>query len=59
MTDFDQLSHDTRAIQKRHLQHVRRQTEDATAFNDEHYPTFYGADFSNVKRAPFLHSNIY
>ncbi|KAJ8516452.1 hypothetical protein ONZ45_g6227 [Pleurotus djamor] len=30
---------------------VKRQTVDAAPFADEHYPTFYGSDFSN---SPFL-----
>lgn len=45
--DHPQLAHDTRSIQKRYLAHVRRQVQDATPFSDEHYPTFYGSDFSN------------
>ncbi|KAF8879717.1 PhoD-like phosphatase-domain-containing protein [Infundibulicybe gibba] len=51
--DHPQFSHDTGAIQKRHIQHARRQmpVEDATPFKDEHYATFYGADFSN---SPFV-----
>ncbi|KAF8893591.1 PhoD-like phosphatase-domain-containing protein [Infundibulicybe gibba] len=50
------FSRDTRAIHKRYAQHARRQmaVTDATKFDDEHYPTFYGADFSNVK--PFVWS---
>ena len=28
---------------------AKRQVADATKFDDEHYPTFYGADFSNVR----------
>ncbi|KAF8885980.1 PhoD-like phosphatase-domain-containing protein [Infundibulicybe gibba] len=51
--DNPQLAHNTREIQKRHVQHARRQMDvaDATKFDDEHYPTFYGADFSN---SPFI-----
>ncbi|KAF5365711.1 hypothetical protein D9758_003210 [Tetrapyrgos nigripes] len=45
------LAHDTSAIQARSL--VRRQVEDATKFDDQHYPTFYGADFGN---SPFIWS---
>ncbi|KAF9053604.1 hypothetical protein BDZ89DRAFT_938697 [Hymenopellis radicata] len=43
-----QLAYNTAAIQKRHLEHVRRQLGDAQAFEDNHYPTFYGSDFSNT-----------
>ncbi|THU99311.1 hypothetical protein K435DRAFT_828150 [Dendrothele bispora CBS 962.96] len=42
------LAHDTPAIQARHVEHVRRQMEDAGSFDDQHYPTFYGADFGNA-----------
>ncbi|KAI3610837.1 alkaline phosphatase [Moniliophthora roreri] len=42
------LSHDTKSIQKRGITHVRRQTGSAEGFTDEHYPSFYGGDFSNV-----------
>ncbi|KAK7466976.1 hypothetical protein VKT23_004039 [Stygiomarasmius scandens] len=45
------LAHDTPAIQARHIQHVRRQMSDAAPFDDQHYPTFYGADFGN---SPFI-----
>lgn len=50
---FVQFARDTKAIHTRHVQNfkrnlAKRQVEDATQFNDEHYPTFYGADFSNV-----------
>ncbi|KAJ3726149.1 PhoD-like phosphatase-domain-containing protein, partial [Lentinula raphanica] len=38
---------DTNELAKKHTAHSRRQTEDATGFLDEHYPTFYGGDFSN------------
>lgn len=48
-----QFARDTKAIHARNVQNIKRnlakrQVEDATQFNDEHYPTFYGADFSNV-----------
>ena len=50
-----QFSVNTRALEKRHIEHVKRQTlpdipgaEAAASFDDEHYPTFYGGDFSNV-----------
>lgn len=50
---YVQFARDTKAIHARHVQNIKRnlakrQVEDATQFNDEHYPTFYGADFSNV-----------
>ncbi|TFK42649.1 PhoD-like phosphatase-domain-containing protein [Crucibulum laeve] len=48
--DNPQISHDTRSIQRRN---VKRQTQDATKFDDEHYPGFYGSDFSN---SPFVWS---
>ncbi len=47
-TSCIQLAYNTTVIQKRHLEHVRRQLGDAQAFEDNHYPTFYGGDFSNV-----------
>ncbi|KAI5118113.1 hypothetical protein M0805_003467 [Coniferiporia weirii] len=55
-SDHPQFSRDTKAIHKRHVENfkrdlMRRQTQDAAPFNDEHYPTFYGADFSN---SPFV-----
>ncbi|KAJ3551378.1 hypothetical protein NM688_g4737 [Phlebia brevispora] len=50
---YPQFSHDTRKLQARHVAYVKRQTVDNTGFDDEHYPTFYGADFSN---APFIWS---
>lgn len=42
-----QLGYDTRFI---HARLAKRQlpVEDADKFTDEHYPTWYGADFSNV-----------
>ncbi|PPQ87973.1 hypothetical protein CVT25_001052 [Psilocybe cyanescens] len=49
--DHPQLAHDTRAIHETNIQ--RRQNIDATKFKDEHYVTFYGADFSN---SPFIWS---
>ena len=46
----EQLGYDTRRI---HARHAKRQLEleieDAGGFVDEHYPTWYGADFSNVR----------
>ncbi|KAI0093531.1 PhoD-like phosphatase-domain-containing protein [Irpex rosettiformis] len=48
---FSEFARDTRAIQKRHIEHIKRSTVGTEGFSDEHYPTFYGADFSN---APFL-----
>lgn len=48
-----QLAHNTHNIQKRLLAHARSQVEDATVFNDDHYPTFYAGDFSN---SPFVWS---
>ncbi|PSR94097.1 hypothetical protein PHLCEN_2v4525 [Hermanssonia centrifuga] len=44
---YSEFSHDTREIQARHIQHAKRQMIDSTGFDDEHYPTFYGGDFSN------------
>ncbi|KAI0797673.1 PhoD-like phosphatase-domain-containing protein [Abortiporus biennis] len=46
-----EFAHDTKAIQDRHIQHAKRQMIDSTGFSDDHYPTFYGGDFSN---APFI-----
>ncbi|KAI0664599.1 PhoD-like phosphatase-domain-containing protein [Cubamyces menziesii] len=52
-----QLSHDTATLQARHLELVKRQwfsdTESSKNFKDEHYPTFYGGDFSN---SPYIYS---
>ncbi|KAI0810902.1 PhoD-like phosphatase-domain-containing protein [Irpex lacteus] len=48
---FPEFARDTKAIQKRHIEHVKRTTIGAEGFSDEHYPTFYGADFSN---SPFI-----
>ncbi|KAL4265206.1 PhoD-like phosphatase metallophosphatase domain-containing protein [Pleurotus pulmonarius] len=42
---------DTTSIHARHVQHSKRQIIDATPFKDEHYPNFYGSDFSN---SPFV-----
>ncbi|KAI0709471.1 PhoD-like phosphatase-domain-containing protein [Earliella scabrosa] len=45
------LSHDTRSLKARHVDFVKRQqlddTQSSNGFTDEHYPTFYGGDFSN------------
>ncbi|KAI8968680.1 PhoD-like phosphatase-domain-containing protein [Trametes punicea] len=44
------LSHNTWALQARHAAFVKRQlsdTESSEGLTDEHYPTFYGGDFSN------------
>ncbi|CDO72907.1 hypothetical protein BN946_scf185002.g92 [Trametes cinnabarina] len=44
------LSHNTRALQARHVEFAKRQlsdTQSSDGFKDEHYPTFYGGDFSN------------
>ncbi|KAI0372865.1 hypothetical protein BV20DRAFT_990204 [Pilatotrama ljubarskyi] len=51
-----QLSHNTRALRARHLSFVKRQlsdTQSADGFTDEHYPTFYGGDFSD---SPYIYS---
>ena len=45
---ISQLARDAQAIEKRHAQFAKRQTQDASPFEDNHYPTFYGGDFSNV-----------
>lgn len=44
-----QFSHNTREIQTRHIRSLneKRQVQ-ANEFTDDAYPTFYGADFSNV-----------
>ena len=42
-----QLGYDTRSLHKRMF---KRQMEDAKGFVDKHYPTFFGSDFSNVRR---------
>ncbi|KAI0054180.1 hypothetical protein FA95DRAFT_1480080 [Auriscalpium vulgare] len=49
--DHPQLGHDTAEIHTRHVRHARRQVQAAGTFDDAHYPTFYGADFSN---SPFV-----
>ncbi|KAJ7470691.1 PhoD-like phosphatase-domain-containing protein [Mycena latifolia] len=51
--DHPELSHDTNELQARHFRNFRRQNTDAAPFSDEHYPTFYGSDFSN---SPFVWS---
>jgi len=51
--EHPELSHDTNKLQARHIRHIRRQNTDAAPFTDEHYPTFYGSDFSN---SPFVWS---
>ncbi|KAK0228472.1 PhoD-like phosphatase-domain-containing protein [Armillaria fumosa] len=51
--DVPQLGHDIGNLHKRQVQHVRRQIQDAGKFEDEHYVTFYGGDFSN---SPFIWS---
>ncbi|KAJ3551377.1 hypothetical protein NM688_g4736 [Phlebia brevispora] len=50
---YPEFSHDTREIQARHIAYAKRQEVDASGFTDDHYPTFYGGDFSN---APFIWS---
>ncbi|KAF9264820.1 hypothetical protein L218DRAFT_1076269 [Marasmius fiardii PR-910] len=45
------LSHDTHSIEKRGISHVKRQMKSAAGFSDQHYPSFYGGDFSN---SPFI-----
>ncbi|KAF8078013.1 PhoD-like phosphatase-domain-containing protein [Lyophyllum atratum] len=49
--EHPQLAHNTQTIQKRLVTHARRQLQDAAPFKDDHYATFYGADFSN---SPFI-----
>ncbi|OCH85316.1 hypothetical protein OBBRIDRAFT_891256 [Obba rivulosa] len=44
---YPQFSHDTRKIEARHVRNVKRQVVGSEGFVDEHYPTFYGGDFSN------------
>ncbi|KAI0035945.1 PhoD-like phosphatase-domain-containing protein [Vararia minispora EC-137] len=48
-----QFARDTREIHARHVAHARRQAISAEGFDDQHYPTFYGGDFSN---SPFVWS---
>ena len=55
LTSRSQFSHNTREIQDRHIQFAKRQMVDNT-FNDEHYATFYGGDFSNVSLSDVLSS---
>lgn len=43
-----QFARDTKTIQKRHIQHAKRQMANSTGYTNEAYPTFYGQDFSNV-----------
>lgn len=44
-----QFSHDTREIQARHIRSLNEKRRvQANEFTDDAYPTFYGADFSNV-----------
>lgn len=45
---------DTKSIHARHVQYSKRQIIDATPFKDEHYPKFYGSDFSNVCVLPLI-----
>ncbi|RDX56550.1 hypothetical protein OH76DRAFT_1426103 [Lentinus brumalis] len=57
-TNAIHLSHDTRSLQRRHVEFVKRQsqlddTESSEGFTDEHYPTFYGGDFSS---SPFIYN---
>ncbi|KAI0664598.1 PhoD-like phosphatase-domain-containing protein [Cubamyces menziesii] len=45
------LSHNTRSLKARHVAFAKRQsqlddTQSSNGFTDEHYPTFYGGDFS-------------
>ncbi|TBU65611.1 hypothetical protein BD310DRAFT_17049 [Dichomitus squalens] len=58
------LSHNTRALHARHLAFAKRQidgptpsqladTQSSDGFVDEHYPTFYGGDFSS---SPFIYN---
>lgn len=49
--ELPEFSRDTNAIHTRFVGHAKRQLGDATVFNDEHYPTFFGSDFSN---SPFI-----
>lgn len=45
---LNKFSLNTRAIEARHIAFAKRQVIGSTGFEDEHYPTFYGGDFSNV-----------
>ncbi|KAF8511255.1 PhoD-like phosphatase-domain-containing protein [Hysterangium stoloniferum] len=50
--DHPQFDIDTEEIHERHARaFAKRQTESASQFADDHYPTFFGSDFSN---APFV-----
>ncbi|KAJ6630716.1 PhoD-like phosphatase-domain-containing protein [Mycena sp. CBHHK59/15] len=49
--DHPELSHNMEELQARHLRNARRQNTGAAPFSDDHYPTFYGSDFSN---SPFV-----
>ncbi|KAI0341784.1 hypothetical protein BDW22DRAFT_1346074 [Trametopsis cervina] len=48
---FPEFARDTKQIHARHIEHAKRTVESAAGFSDSHYPTFYGADFSN---SPFI-----
>ncbi|PFH50642.1 hypothetical protein AMATHDRAFT_3720 [Amanita thiersii Skay4041] len=49
-----QLAHNTDEIHERYARGVwKRQTESSAPFHDEHYPSFYGSDFST---SPFIWS---
>ncbi|KAI1794563.1 PhoD-like phosphatase-domain-containing protein [Ganoderma leucocontextum] len=57
-TNAPHLSHNTHSLRARHVQFVKRQqqlddTISSDKFNDEHYPTFYGGNFSN---SPWVYS---
>ena len=44
-----QLEINTHEVHERHARaYAKRQLQDAGDFADNHYPTFYGGDFSNV-----------
>ncbi|EIW60084.1 uncharacterized protein TRAVEDRAFT_145154 [Trametes versicolor FP-101664 SS1] len=48
--DAPHLSHNTRSLHARGIAYAKRQlsdTESSDGFKDEHYPTFYGGDFSS------------
>ncbi|KAI0709470.1 PhoD-like phosphatase-domain-containing protein [Earliella scabrosa] len=50
------LSHNTKSLLRRHAEFAKRQlgnTESSDGFTDEHYPTFYGGDFST---SPFIYN---
>jgi hypothetical protein len=53
-----QFGLDEHAIYKRHVEVFKkglekRQTVDASGFNNNYYPMFYGGDFSNVSQTLF------